>query len=137
MSDIIDKLIGVYHFISDRPPRQIPLVDPKLRGFNPWCRNGQAIVSKVVAGGDIKVSVDNSLSLLGHLGQAISTGDRVLVKPNFNSQDPFPGSTDLAFLRVVVELLIDAGARVTIGESAGGIWRPTRKVFHKLGVFDV
>jgi uncharacterized protein (DUF362 family) len=34
----------------------------------------------------------------------------------------------------VVELILEAGAKVTIGESAGAVWRPTRKVFNQLGV---
>ncbi len=134
MADFVDKVVGVYHFISDRAPKNIPLVAPKPRTVNPWCRNGQAIVSKVVAGEDIGVSLDRSLALLGRLEQAIARGDRVLVKPNFNSPDPYPGSTDLAFLRAVLELLLEAGAEVTIGESSGGMWRPTGKVFRKLGV---
>ena len=29
------------------------------------------------------------------------------------------------------------GARAAVGESSGGIWRPTRNVFRKLGVFDL
>ncbi len=137
MAGFVDKVVGVYHFLSDRAPKNIPLVDPKPRIINPWCRNDQALLSKVVAGGDIRASVDRSLALLGHLGQAIARGDKVLVKPNFNSPDPYPGSTDLVFLRAVVELLLEAGARVTIGESAGGIWRPTRNVLRKLDMFEL
>jgi len=134
MVSFIDKIIGVYHFIGDKTPKNVPLVMPKPRTVNPWRRNGQTIVAKVVAGEDIRASLDRSLAMLGQLGQVISRGDRVLVKPNFNSPDPFPGSTDLMFLRAVVELLLEAGAEVTIGDSSGGIWRPTRNVFRKLGV---
>ena len=137
MAGFIDRLVGLYHFLSDRAPEKIPLVDPKPRTVNPWCRNGQALVSKVRASEDIRASVDRSLALLGYPGQSINQGDRVLVKPNFNSPDPYPGSTDLVFLRAVVELLLDAGARVTIGDSSGGVWRPTRNVFRKLGVFEL
>jgi len=137
MAGFIDKVVGLYHFVSDRAPKNAPLVDPKPRTVNPWCRQDQALVSKVVAGEDIRASVDRSLALLGHLGQAIDRGDKVLVKPNFNSPDPYPGSTDLVFLHAVLELLLEAGARVTIGESSGGIWRPTRNVFRKLGVFEL
>ena len=137
MTGSIDRLVGLYHFLSDRAPKNIPLVDPKPRTVNPWCSNGQALVSKVRAGEDIRASVDKSLALLGYPKQLINRGDRVLVKPNFNSPDPYPGSTDLMFLRAVVELLLDAGARVTIGESSGGVWRPTRNVFRKLGVFEL
>ena len=132
-----DKLVGVYHFVADRPPKNIPLVSPKPRAVNPWCSNGQALVARVVAGGDIRASIDKVITLLGHLEQVIGRGDKILVKPNFNSPDPFPGSTDLAFLRAVVELILESGARVTIGESSGGVWRPTKNVFRKLGLFEL
>jgi len=137
MADFIDKIVGVYHFLTDRAPGDIPLVDPRPRPANPWLRNGQALVAKVKAGGDVRAAIERVIALLGSLEQVIDRGDRVLLKPNFNSQDPYPGSTDLAFLRAVVELLLEAGAKVTIGESSGGIWRPTRKVFRKVGMFEL
>jgi len=88
----------------------------------------------VKAAGDIRLAIGQAMALMGNLEQTIGRGDRVLVKPNFNSPDPFPASTDLAFLHVVIELILEAGAKVTIGESAGAVWRPTRKVFNQLGV---
>ena len=137
MVSFADKLVGVYHFLADKPPKNIPLVAPKPRAVNPWRSNGQALVARVMAGGDIRASVDKVITLLGHLEQAIGRGDKILVKPNFNSPDPFPGSTDLAFLRAVVELILESGAKVTIGESSGGVWRPTKNVFRKLGLFEL
>jgi uncharacterized protein (DUF362 family) len=137
MTNFGDKLVGIYHFLTDRAPKDIPLVDPRPRPANPWLRNDQALVAKVKAGKDIRAAIDRTIALLGSLEQVIGRGDKVLAKPNFNSQDPYPGSTDLMFLRAVVELLLEAGAKVTIGESSGGIWRPTRKVFGKLGMFEV
>jgi len=137
MADFVDKVVGLYHFVSDRVPKNVPLVDPKPRTVNPWCRNGQALVARVTAGKDIRLSIDRVIALLGNLGQAIDRGDKVLLKPNFNSPDSYPGSTDPVFLRAVVEILLEAGARVTIGESSGGIWRPTRNVFRKLDIFEL
>jgi len=137
MTDFIAKVVGVYHFVADRVPRNTPLVDPKLRTVNPWCRDGQAVVARVIAGSEIKTSIETVITLLGGLRQVIDRGDKVLVKPNFNSPDPYPGSTDLVFLSAVVEFLLEAGARVTIGESSGGIWRPTKNVLGKLGVFEM
>ena len=137
MAGLADKVVGVYHFLSDRAPKNIPLVDPKPRTVNPWCSNGQVLVAKAIAGEDVRASVDRVIALLGHLGQAIERGDRVLVKPNFNSADPYPGSTDLVFLRAVLEILLEAGARVTVGESSGGVWRPTRNILRKLGMFEL
>lgn len=136
MADFFDTVVGIYHFLSDRAPKTIPLVQPRPRVTNPWCSNNKPIVAKVKAGEDLKVSINNTIALLGNLGAIISRGDKVLVKPNFNSPDPFPGSTDLLFLRGMLEALMEAGARVTIGESSGGIWRPTRNVFRKLGLYE-
>jgi uncharacterized protein (DUF362 family) len=81
-------------------------------------------------------SVGECVEKLGGLERVISRGDRVLVKPNYNSSDPYPGSTDVAFLKAVVSLLLEAGAKVTVGESSGGIWRPTRKVLYRAGVLN-
>lgn len=137
MAPLVDRVIGFYHFLGDRIPRGIPCVEPKPRKTNAWLTNGRPVVAKTKAQGDIDAAAEQAIALLGGLGRGISSGDQVLVKPNFNSPDPFPASTDLAFLEVVVRLLLDAGAKVTIGESSGGLWRPTRKVFDLLGVPDL
>jgi len=129
-----DRVIGVYHFLGDKLPKDIPRVEPKSRKSNPWRRNNHPVVAKVYAKEDIRLTVGQVIALLGNLEQIIGRGDRVFVKPNFNSPDPFPAATDLAFLQAVLELILEAGAKVTIGESAGGVWRPTRKVLSKLGV---
>jgi uncharacterized protein (DUF362 family) len=137
MSDLLDSVIGALHFMTDMPPKNVPMVDPKSRHANPWQKNGKVLVSKVKADGDVNASIGKSLALLGGLGQAIKKGDRVFVKPNFNSPDPLPAATDSGFLRAVIQILLEAGAKVTIGESSGGLWRPTRKVFRKLGVAEI
>jgi len=95
------------------------------------------LVSKVHARDELKAAVVKSLELLGGLDKAVRPGDKVLVKPNFNSPDPFPGSTDLGFLGAVLEVLIDAGGEIVVGESAGGLWRPTRNTVATLGVPDL
>lgn len=137
MADVTDTLRGIYHFLTIRVPDSIPLVPPKPRTVNRWQKDGKAIVAKAAAGENPRQSIGKVLSLLGSLDRTISRGERVLVKPNFNSADPFPATTDLSFLRIVVEILMEAGARVTIGESSGAVFQPTRKVLHKLGVFDM
>jgi uncharacterized protein (DUF362 family) len=134
MTVFLDRVVGVYHFLGDRIPKGIPCVEPKPRRHNQWLRNNQPVVAKIKAEGDIRLAIDKAITSMGNLKQTIVRGDRVLVKPNFNSPDPFPASTDLAFLQAVIEFIKESGAKVTIGESAGGVWRPTRKVFSKLGV---
>lgn len=133
---LIDRPVGIYHFIFDQTPRNIPEVAPRPSRRNPWLKDGKPLVAKIQDTGNIKQSVERVLALLGPLSAVISNGDNVMIKPNFNSDDPPPASTDLPFLKTVVQILVELGARVTIGESAGGIWRPTVNVFKRLGLYD-
>ncbi len=133
---LADRTIGVYHFLFDRTPPQVPVVPPKPRRTNPWLKNGKPIVAKISVGKDVRPSVDQALAALGPLEAAISRGEKVMVKPNFNSEDPSPASTELNFLKSVIEILLESGAKVTIGECSGGIWRPTVKVFQKLHLYE-
>ncbi len=134
MSTVADSIQGIYHFIADRTPGGLENVPPKPRKANVWQQDGVPLVSKVNAGADLKASIIKSLDLIGGLSKLAGPGDKVMVKPNFNSPDPFPASTDLDFLKIVLELLLQTGAKVTVGESSGGMWRPTRKTLAKLGV---
>lgn len=134
MSNLTDSLEGIFHFLADRVPGNLPTVPPKPRKANLWCHDGRPLVSKVAATRDLESSIIRSLDLLGGLNKLAAPGDTVLVKPNFNSADPYPGSTDLDFLKTVLGLLVQTGAKVTLGESSGGMWRPTRKTLTKLGI---
>jgi uncharacterized protein (DUF362 family) len=128
-----DTLAGLYHFIFDRVPKGLDLMPPRPRKETPFRKDGMTLVSKVKVEQDLKSSVAKAVELIGGFGRVISAGDRVMVKPNFNSDDPYPGATDLEFLKVVVQLLKEAGANVVVGESSGAIWRPTKKVMERLG----
>jgi uncharacterized protein (DUF362 family) len=134
MSNTADSFQGIYHFIADRTPGSLETVPAKPRKPNIWQQNGMALVSKVKDTGDVKASVTKSIDLIGGIGTLANSGDTIMVKPNFNSPDPPPGSTDIAFLTAVLELLLQTGAKVVVGESSGGMWRPTRKTLVKLGV---
>jgi uncharacterized protein (DUF362 family) len=89
----------------------------------------------VVAGKNLKEDVRRAIDLLGGLPLSLKAQDRVLLKPNYNSDDPPPGSTALDFLTAVIDLLREHGCtRITVGESAGRPWVPTEKVFKKTGL---
>ncbi len=137
MMKALETPIGIYHFLFDRIPDGLPMVVPRPRTVNVFKKNDKALVAKVKAGASVKDAVGQAISSLGGLTQVIKRGDKVVVKPNFNSPDPFPASTDLEFLSAVTELLLDAGAKVTIGDGAGGVWRPTGNVFDKVGLYDL
>ncbi|MBN2099647.1 MAG: DUF362 domain-containing protein [Dehalococcoidia bacterium] len=134
MTSILDSVEGIYHFLTDRTPGALQAVPPKPRRFNIWRQDGVPLVSKVKDTGDVRASVSKSLDLIGGIAKLGGKGDTIMVKPNFNSPDPPPGSTDLDFLKAVLELLLETGAKVVVGESSGGMWRPTRNTLEKLGV---
>ena len=51
-------------------------------------------VSKVNVKGNLKGAIIKAVDLIGGFNGFIQTGDVVLVKPNYNSTDPFPATTD-------------------------------------------
>jgi len=94
-------------------------------------------VVKVKFEKSLKKSISKAVDLTGGFRQFIHTGDVVLLKPNFNTADPFPASSDPEFLKTVVELVYDYGAKmVMIGESST-MSLNTHKVMERLKIFDL
>lgn len=63
-------------------------------------------------------------------------GKKVVLKPNFNTADPYPGSTHPDTLRGLVEYLSEMGAiGITIVERSGPV--DSGQVMKELGVFDL
>ncbi len=62
--------------------------------------------------------LDKALQSHGGLDSFISKEDRVLLKPNFNTGDPFPASSDPEFLLTVVEKVLAITPNVSIIESS-------------------
>jgi uncharacterized protein (DUF362 family) len=70
-------------------------------------------------------------ALAGLEGPSFS-GRRVLIKPNFNTADPAPGSTHADTLAALIDELWERGAAaVTLGERS---FAPTRRVMDEKGV---
>jgi uncharacterized protein (DUF362 family) len=64
-------------------------------------------------------------------------GKPVVLKPNFNSADPAPGSTHIDTLRAFILSLKEMGAsRITLAERSGP-GDTTRHIMEKKGVFDL
>lgn len=62
-------------------------------------------------------------------------GKRVLIKPNYNTADPVPGSTDNETLVALIDLLREMGAEsIRLGERS---YPPTRTVMERKGVLDL
>jgi uncharacterized protein (DUF362 family) len=82
-----------------------------ISGFsNPFSEDGRFKVSRVDASDDLKESILRAVELIGGFKKVIEPGDTVTMKPNLNTADPYPASSDPEFLRALGELLFDAGA---------------------------
>jgi len=131
-------------FLAEMRPKDYPAltkkevvgkVELRHRRPNPYTSDGKALVSFVVTGQDVKSDIRKAVDLLGGLGKCLKSEDRILLKPNFNSDDPPPGSTAFDFLLAVIDLLREHGCtRISVGEGSGRPWTPTEKVFQKTGL---
>lgn len=88
----------------------------------------------MVAERDIKESILKTVKLIGGFEKIVNKGDEVLLKPNFNTADAPPASSDPNFVKAVIELLYEHGAaKVILGESSM-MSTSTRKVFEETGM---
>lgn len=86
---------------------------------------------------DLKNTIINVVDQLGGFKKFISRGDIILLKPNFNTADPPPASSDIEFIKTIAELCIEAGAKkIIIGESST-IYLSTRKVIQEKGILSI
>lgn len=78
--------------------------------------------------------VSGTSKAVGTLGMPDLRGKTVLVKPNFNTADPAPGSTHIDTLRTMIQLIKKQGPkRIVVADRSGPA--KTGKVFQEKGVF--
>lgn len=77
------------------------------------------IVTKSKSTQDLKEDIKKLIQpIIGNISDFIKPTDRILLKPNFNTADPFPGSTAMDFLQAVIEIISEANPKeLIIGES--------------------
>jgi uncharacterized protein (DUF362 family) len=104
---------------------------------NPFKREGKVLVSKVASNGqDLKGKILKAVDLIGGFSKVVEKGDKILLKPNFNTGDAPPGSSDPDFVKAVIELLHEHGAsKVILGESSM-FSLSTRKVLEDTGMLS-
>lgn len=96
------------------------------------------LVAIVKAKKDLKSTIKLAVDSIGGFKKYIKKNETVMIKPNFNSDDPFPASSDPIFVKAVAELLYENGAKkVLLGESSGPYWKPTMGVLDKMGMLDI
>jgi uncharacterized protein (DUF362 family) len=102
---------------------------------NLFVKDGKPLVSKLISTGDLKESIHHAVSLVGGIEKLVEKGDTILLKPNYNTAHPFPGSSDPGFIKAVIELLYEAGAgRVIVGERSA--YLDTWKVLQEAGIVE-
>ena len=104
---------------------------------NPYVTKGKPFVSKVYYQGDLEESIESAVSIIGGFDKIVDVGDKILLKPNFNTADPPPASSDVEAVRATISLLYKYGAeKVILGESST-LLASTKKVMEKIGAIKV
>jgi len=111
-------------------------------GLASWRRRDSGQAVKEAAGRSQVVLVKTNdrkrgvRAALNELSFTLPKGKPVLIKPNFNSADPSPGSTHNDILIQLIEELRSRGAAaVTVGERSGP--PDSRLVMEEKGIFDL
>ncbi|MCD6555010.1 MAG: DUF362 domain-containing protein [Anaerolineae bacterium] len=89
----------------------------------------------------VRAAVRRSVDLLGGMQRYVSRGARVLIKPNL-LQASAPEEaivTHPTVVQAVVELVQEVGGEVTIGDSPGGSFTPSklRRIYERSGLQEV
>jgi uncharacterized protein (DUF362 family) len=101
-----------------------------------FIHDAHPLVSKVAYEGNLRESIELSVSLIGGIQKLVKKGDTVLLKPNYNTADPFPGSSDPMFIKAIIEMLYEAGAaKVILAERTAFLH--SRRVLEQAGIVKV
>jgi uncharacterized protein (DUF362 family) len=103
---------------------------------NLFLHNGRPLLVSV-EGKDVREMLAAGLNRLPQLEDALKA-KRVLIKPNATASEPYPVTTDVALLRVIVQHVKRAGAsQITICDSSSFAGFANDRVFAKLGYFSL
>lgn len=94
-------------------------------------------VAKVKVGNNLKEAILKGVNSIGSFSSFINPGEVVLLKPNFNTADPFPASTAPDFLKAVTELVYEYGAKIVMIGDSSTMSLNTHRVMEKLGIFEL
>ncbi len=94
-------------------------------------------VARVKAGNDLKAGIVEAVAGLGGFARFLAQGDKVLIKPNFNTSDAFPGSSDPAFVAAFADACREHGAGEVIVADSSTYFADTARVMDEIGVFEL
>jgi uncharacterized protein (DUF362 family) len=81
-------------------------------------------------------TITKAIELINGL-EEVRPGDSVLIKPNINSDDVYPGTTRPAGLRELIKLLKKKKAKITVGDMSSAFWSHTRVCAETVGIQKV
>lgn len=103
----------------------------------PYTKDGRFLVSKTPISGGLKSDIKRAVELIGGFEKTIEEGDTVTIKPNLNTADPYPASSDPEFIKALGELLLDAGAEKIRIIDSSTLRVSTREVARRIGLDEV
>jgi len=103
----------------------------------PYSQNGKYLVGKVQVKDDLKTTIREAVDLIGGFEKVIHTDDIVTIKPNLNTADPYPASSDPQFIKALGELLLETGASKLKIIDSSMLRLSTRKVAETIGLTEV
>lgn len=74
---------------------------------------------------------------MGGISKYIRKGDIVFLKPNFNTADEYPGSSDYDFLKTIVEIVSEHDIKKIILGDSCTLTQKTKSVMEEKGIFDL
>lgn len=93
-------------------------------------------VSKIKVIRSLKVTIRKAVDKLGGFKKFVNKGDTVLLKPNFNTADPYPASSDPKFLKAVIELVNEQNPKKVILGDSCTFRLKTRKVIEQIDLCE-
>lgn len=134
MSDIFEKKFSRREFL-----KVVSLLGTTvfLGNFFPLKQRAKtsAVLVGIARGDSIADSVRRAINLAGGL-DFIKSGESVLIKPNVNSDDPHPGTTNPEVVFEVVNMVREKGAKRIIVADRSNPWWDTLKAMKKVGIYE-
>lgn len=130
----------IYREMAENQP-EAPVVPMKPRRVSLYGAGGRSRVA-LVKTRDRASGVLEALRLLGGLERLVEGVDgEIIIKPNCNTDDPYPRDTHQETVKAIAEALITAGAdpcQVVVGDMSGRFrGLPTRATVENLGIKTV
>ncbi len=104
---------------KSEPKEEEPtILSPRSKAANPFVNQAGRPLLVCVTGTDFETMLAAGLSRLGGLSSLISANQDVLIKPNCNASNPYPGITDVnSLLSIIREVKKVTSGTVSVGDQ--------------------